>query len=341
MNLCAKCIGNKTFSEWVEEKGARGSCDYDPSHGEEYPVVSINLFCDHLDKWFQENYCKGRVLPCVSENDKLYYEQQGESLDIILSQVLEAESNIIKDVIINLPEPNDIYGGDIAFYDSCCQYELIKDVRERDRQDLEDAFYDYEVVAVLENEHPLAVLEKSCDDMVVLLAEVPKLLQNLHRAQYVMIFVHAICTLESYLYHTFIRKVFSDKSYKYKYLKECPTLSAEKVFLYKILDDDKNIILEIDKKVKQKISNLPFHKLDLIKRMYRNVLDIDIGDISNLSKSINKRHDFVHRGGVGVDGKEVEIQEVEISNLVNDIRDFCQRIDNQILVTPPPSPPRG
>jgi hypothetical protein len=52
-----------------------------------------------------------------------------------------------------------------------------------------------------------------------------------------------------------------------------------------------------------------------------------------LAKFINKRHDFVHRGGKDTEGQEVTTTEREVEALIKAVEDFCAVIDAQIFLS--------
>lgn len=84
VNLCSKCIGEKTFSDWVKSS-AIGKCDFDESHGGNNKIVSVESLAIEVDRHFRENYQVG------GEYTFLIY----------FSQIEEKE----EDVILLLDEP--------------------------------------------------------------------------------------------------------------------------------------------------------------------------------------------------------------------------------------------
>ncbi len=82
--------------------------------------------------------------------------------------------------------------------------------------------------------------------------------------------------------------------------------------------------------IKKEIADTTFHNLPRVKWLLKEVLNVDIGDISTLAKFIHKRHDFVHRGGKDTEGQEVTTTEREVEDLIKAVEDFCAEIDAQI-----------
>jgi hypothetical protein len=84
--------------------------------------------------------------------------------------------------------------------------------------------------------------------------------------------------------------------------------------------------------IKKEISDTTFHNLGRVQRLFKEVLNVDIGDIANLAKFINKRHDFIHRGGKDTKGNEVITTETEVEDLIKAVEDFCAAIDAKIFL---------
>jgi hypothetical protein len=89
---------------------------------------------------------------------------------------------------------------------------------------------------------------------------------------------------------------------------------------------------KIDDLIKKEISDTTFHNLGHVKGLFKEVLNVDIGEISNLAKLIHTRHDFIHRGGKDTEGKEVITTKLEVEDLIKAVEDFCAAIDAKIFL---------
>ncbi|MCL2246564.1 MAG: hypothetical protein FWC10_05565 [Lentimicrobiaceae bacterium] len=142
-----------------------------------------------------------------------------------------------------------------------------------------------------------------------------------------LIFVGAIATLETYLSDAFINTFNSSEKYKQKFVETYDDFKKEKFCLneiYKKWNNLDNICREI------LLNKFLFHKLIETKKMYKNSLDVDFGDISQMIKYVFQRHDLVHRNGKTKEGADVNIDKKTIDKLLDDIYNFVKNIDNQI-----------
>jgi len=184
----------------------------------------------------------------------------------------------------------------------------------------------YDVDAALEDKGALDGLYNNLNSMRSLLKEKDLMDAKLHRFQLMMIYGFCITSLESYLSDVFARQIFSDDCLKEKYLNAEKSLKEQKFSLGDLYKKHKTI----DAVIKKKIASTSFHALEKVKGLYKNVLNVDIGDISDLVVSINKRHDFIHRGGKDIDGNEVTTSKQEVEELINRVENLCRDLESKI-----------
>jgi hypothetical protein len=87
---------------------------------------------------------------------------------------------------------------------------------------------------------------------------------------------------------------------------------------------------KIEKICRKALLEILYHNLSKLKGMYKDTLDIEIGEIGEPYKAINIRHNLVHRNGKSKDGIEVEINQEIVASLLNMIEEFITKIDNQV-----------
>lgn len=144
-NICAKCIGNTNFAEWIVRNGSRGECSFDLSHGRMNPVVTVEAFAEEVDRFFRENYQLGEeYMYGTPDSDNASYATYGEPYKEILAGELECDESVIDAVAKNLPDCDwhDITQGGECFYDDCANYEAIKAANNRWRADEEEYWYE-------------------------------------------------------------------------------------------------------------------------------------------------------------------------------------------------------
>lgn len=80
------------------------------------------------------------------------------------------------------------------------------------------------------------------------------------------------------------------------------------------------------------LNSILYHDLPKIKSIYKAYFKVDIGNIKELCRAVQIRHDIVHRNGKDKDGNELEITEEIVRKLLNDVNVMIQNIGNQLNI---------
>ncbi len=147
---------------------------------------------------------------------------------------------------------------------------------------------------------------------------------------FVMLYGHVVAAVEAYLSSTFIEKVLSSKNSNYirKLVENDPEFGKRKFTMKEIFTKQE----ELKNEVKLYLRDLIFHKIDKVKPMYKDVLDIDFGDdIRWLFDAVILRHDCVHRAGYDKDGNEVELDKEKVELLINKCKQLVENIEAELL----------
>lgn len=145
----------------------------------------------------------------------------------------------------------------------------------------------------------------------------------------VMLYGHIVAAVESYLSSTFTEKVMSSKDSEFirKLVENDPEFAKRKFTIKEIFTKRE----ELENDVKQYLRELIFHKIDKVKPMYKDVLNVDFGDdIKWLFEAINLRHDCVHRAGYDKDGNEVDLNKEQVEELIKQSTDLVKHIENEL-----------
>jgi len=140
------------------------------------------------------------------------------------------------------------------------------------------------------------------------------------------IFTGVIASLETYLSDAFINTTLSSKELIKKFVETFHDFKEKPISLNELF----NYYSKIETICKQSMLDIIYHNLPKVKGMYKDTLDVDLGDIGNAYKAVLARHDIVHRNGKTKDGKEINITVELIDMQINDIEVFVKRIDEQI-----------
>ena len=90
----------------------------------------------------------------------------------------------------------------------------------------------------------------------------------------------------------------------------------------------------IDGIITKTLRDIIYHNLPKVKGIYKDVLDIDLGEIGVLCKCVNTRHDIVHRNGKTKSGDIISIERKDIEELAKAVSDMIENVESQIFASP-------
>lgn len=207
------------------------------------------------------------------------------------------------------------YGGgdgeidDIDDDDLVCVDEHFPD---EDWEDIDEEFYNN-------------FIDPHVKDLSESLNHIEMLPDSTKRIIYRNFYANVISCMEAYLSDTAIKKIMQNDVYKRNFVKSSPhfkDLSVKASNIYEFYAD-------LDKAILLQLREIIYHKLGIIKPMYKSTFGVDIGDVRDLMDAVQKRHDIVHRNGHDKDGKDVEISKEDVVKLITDVSNFIQNIETQ------------
>jgi uncharacterized protein YqgV (UPF0045/DUF77 family)/transcription elongation factor Elf1 len=137
------------------------------------------------------------------------------------------------------------------------------------------------------------------------------------------LFSSAITCLEDYLSSTLINEVLNNEENFKRFVRTFHGIRDRKFNLSEIYEK----MSQLEDIVKKELIDVIYHDLPKVKGMYKDTLEIELPDISELMKIIQKRHDMVHRNGKDKEGNQVEINKDIITDTINTVYDFVKEID--------------
>ena len=190
---------------------------------------------------------------------------------------------------------------------------------------------DDELTWVIKSTVQLENFKKILTDVVALVRADVKIpnISTLHNMAYAQV----VTAVEAYLSGIFIRTVVNSMPHMRKLVETDPEFAKRKFCLKEIFTEWESLKIV----VARYLHDLIFHDLKKIKPMFKDVLDIDFGDIGWLYKAVLLRHDCVHRNGVDKAGKLTGIGQQEIESLVRECIKLIVMVDKEVgeLFVPP------
>jgi len=284
--------------------------DWDDEQYQNFTMTIIESWENEMREWFFSNY-ENPVHKCPYDKGFHYiYGGPYNALDVLSQQFSgKYPDELIEEIANELSEDCEEWSGTG-----------------------EEEFYEmelYELNSAIENNNPFENFRFGMDCLSQIKAYLT--IENrddrepLYRLQKMMLFVSCITVLETYLSDVFKIQVRNSKENKRLFLKT-------KNFNEKIeIKDIFQHFEQLEGTIQQKINELNFHNLPMVKSLFNQVLKIDIGEIEELNKSIKNRHDFVHRSGKDLQGNRIDVSLIEVEALIQNIKEFCDNINNKII----------
>ena len=145
-----------------------------------------------------------------------------------------------------------------------------------------------------------------------------------------MLYVNLIASMEAYLADTFIKSVLENEEYKRKFIETFKDFRKQQIPLRAIYEKMDGI----DEFISNTLRDVVYHNLGKVRKMYKDTLDVDLGNIEKLAKAISKRHDIVHRNCKDKEGNNVRINKEDVEELYKQVTEFVEKIDVQIHPEP-------
>ncbi|ELV2768969.1 TPA: hypothetical protein NQG29_004104 [Enterobacter cloacae] len=138
-----------------------------------------------------------------------------------------------------------------------------------------------------------------------------------------------ITVMEAYLADIFIRAV-KHPSVKRRFVESYEKFRGS---TKKPLSDIYNQLDSLDKVIEEELFGLSFHNIPTVKKLYQECLLVSFPPdiLTNIARSVNIRHDIVHRNGRDKKGKHHLIKCHHVNQLEELMHVFLAGIDKQIL----------
>ncbi len=144
-----------------------------------------------------------------------------------------------------------------------------------------------------------------------------------------ILFASVITAMETYFSDRFVSSITGNTKALRKFVETFPTFKKEVIKLSEIYAKSDN--LEHRARLTL-LSEVVWHRLINISKMFRDTFGVEFpkdSDLADLLRSIDIRHDLIHRSGKTKDGKEHTITPEGIEKLVDEVDKLIVLIDGQ------------
>lgn len=206
---------------------------------------------------------------------------------------------------------NAMYGGEV-------EVEEVEDV------DVE------EELAELEDDYENYIFDLTPEKITGVLNEIETLSPLTKEYLCRQLYAGAITSMEAFLSSTLLKAVLATNESKRKFVEKYLPYREEQISFSSIFEQ----MDKIDATIQETLRGLMYHNLGKIKPIYKDVLDIDLGDIGDIMKAVQIRHDIVHRSGKDKDGNLHNIQKDDVIDLVEKVSSLISKVDMSINPNP-------
>jgi hypothetical protein len=176
--------------------------------------------------------------------------------------------------------------------------------------EIPEPYYQEQYEAISSNTQSFQTFEREIEGLKELnqiLIPKPSTDKSLRR----QIYIGVIASMEIYLSDAFINTTLNSVEFTKMFVSTFHEFKSKSFFLSDIFKHHD----EIEKTCRQAMLDVIYHNLPKVKGMYKDTLNIDIGNIANAYKAVLNRHDLVHRNGKTKEGNQVIVSKDIIDQL--------------------------
>ena len=158
---------------------------------------------------------------------------------------------------------------------------------------------------------------------------IEELPQEIKDNLYRLLYANIISKMEAFLCDTIVNYVLSCEAHKRRFVQKYEPLATQKFQMSAIYAKYENL----DKIIKGALTSIVYHDIELVKKLYKNVVDIELPYTKAIEDAIQIRHDIVHRNGKDKDGNIHTVTRVDVEILSDHVKDFIYEVDRLVSLT--------
>lgn len=267
------------------------SFDYNPL----CESVTVTYECPHCGHVNTDTF----VVPAPDLLAETHHDSINQDFDDAICEECDQEYNVIL--------TNGYYGGNGEIED----VENIVDVRENIPGE-DDEYYDK------------LLYKETHSDTEKTIEAIEALPQEIKDNLYKLLYANTISKLEAFLCDTIVSYVLGCDSHKKQFVQNYEPLATQKFQMSAIYAKYE----KLDKIIKGALTSIVYHDIDLVRKLYKKVADVELPNTKSIEEAIHVRHDIVHRNGKDKDGNRHIISRVDVENLSDLVKDFIYDVDS-------------
>lgn len=148
-----------------------------------------------------------------------------------------------------------------------------------------------------------------------------------------LIYANVITALETYLCDAFVNNIINKPGLLRRFVETTDDFKDSKINVSDLFREYDGIL----GKVQDFLGKVVWHRLSRVSSLYKNTLNITFPrDIGEIYKSIEIRHDIIHRNGKNIEGHEILITKDDIQKLIANVESLVIYIDSELKATSNP-----
>lgn len=157
---------------------------------------------------------------------------------------------------------------------------------------------------------------------------IEELPQEIKDNLYRLLYANIISKLEAFLCDTIVSYVLSCDAHKRRFVQKYEPMATQKFQMSAIYAKYDSL----DKIIKGSLTSIVYHDIELVRKLYKNVADIELPNTKSIEDAIKIRHDIVHRNGKDKEGNLHTVTRTDVEILSDHVMDFIYEIDSLVYI---------
>ena len=153
---------------------------------------------------------------------------------------------------------------------------------------------------------------------------IEKLPQEIKGNLYRLLYANIISKLEAFLCDTIVNYVLSCETHKRRFVQNYEPLATQKFQMSAIYAKYECL----DTIIRGSLSRIVYHNIELVRKLYKKVANIELPNTKLVEEAITIRHDIVHRNGKDKDGNSHFVTRIDVEMLSDHVLDFIYEVDS-------------